>query len=159
MEETSGTGKKETCRSLQSKRAALRMRSRVARCRTCPVPPTWRFKGEDCRRARDTARSGDKCSGESQAQSWELVPSESHRQRRREVMRPLLHKKLGGKLRRPAFNTPVTAPCNDFSSFSLLSSWTFCPTAYSSGGFLKLGLAAAGFCAFCQSCGKWCAEG
>lgn len=62
-------------------------------------------------------------------------------------MRPLLHKKLGGKLRRPAFNTPMmTAPVTTFSFFK--ETEFFCPTVFnlhSLEGFLKLGLAAAKF--------------
>lgn len=92
----------------------MRMRSQdFARCKTCPVPPRPRgiFKRVDCRRAQDTGKSWNECSGESQAaesgiSAIRVTPVE----RWREVMRPLLHKKLGGKLRKLAFNTLLRTP-------------------------------------------------
>lgn len=59
-------------------------------------------------------------------------------------MRPLLHKKLGGKLRRAAFNIPMMTTF----SFFFKETEFFCPTVFnlhSLEGFLKLGLAAAKF--------------
>lgn len=59
-------------------------------------------------------------------------------------MRPLLHKKLGGKWRRPAFNTPATAPVQRLLLFFCIKQLDFLPDCVLLEGFSKIGPGSSG---------------